>query len=509
MKFDSKQPKSPRESLPTNSVAMSLNSLDDVCLFQLFKYISFRELFNLRILNKRFYFLIREHLQSIRHVEFNYDDDDDDAPTNQQLKIGNRLNVFKFRELNDFNTLIRANFFHFENLITLKLINLELNDRSFQYLIQQPFVGSSLEFIEIYKCNFQLPADRELTYWELFLKKAGRTLQSLILIKNRINTNCLLNRIAFYCRRLKTLSLDLNQFYCLNDSCTPKRTGQFYSFYQLPIEDLKLYGTKKEYFSSDNIGKIVNFDRIQILSLDCVPISNTHLIHVFNHLINVRVLKFVLNSNHRNVDDFYSELAYSIASRDHLEQLHLLESREIVSIDELFQTLVPLMNNKLRVLEIQNSLLNDCTFELICNQLTNLNALLINSFTSCILENFYFSVFLSKRMKRNNLVTNLAKLRSLTYLSLIYTIVTDDELCDLLDEFEGNLTHLVLDGCLELTTKTVRKVCDQAFDNSDKNYCLKLSNDLYKQLDNCPIQRLPSNLTILKNTNISKYNKLN
>lgn len=483
----------------------SLNSLDDVFLFKLFKYISFRELFGLRILNKRFYFLVKEHLQSIRHVEFNHDDEEDESASrqfnNQLLKIGNRLNVFRFKELSDFNNLMKANFFHFENLVTLKLINLELNETAFQFLIQQPFIGTSLEHIEIHKCNFQLSDQTELPYWELFFKRAGKTLKSLVLIKNRINTNCLLSRVAAYCRQLKTLSLDLNQFYYSNDCQVSQLTGHLC---QVPIVDLQLFGTKKEYFSG-NIGKIVNFSRIQVLSLDCVPISNSHLIHVFNHLANVRILKFVLNSNHRNVDDFYSELAYSIASRQHLEQLHLLESREFVLIDELFQTLIPLMNNRLKVLEIQNSLLNDYTFELICNSLTNLNVLCINSFTSCILENFYFSVFLAKRMKRSNLVSNLAKLKSLTHLTLIYTIVTDDELCELIDEFEGNLAHLSLNGCLELTMKSVLKVCDKASLNEDKKYCLELSSDLYKQIENSPIQCMPPNLAILKNT--TKLNK--
>lgn len=488
---------------------MSFASIDDVCLFQLFKYIPFRELFSLRILNKRFYYLVNEYLQSIRHVEFNYNDEGDEMvikqANNQLLKIGNRLNVFKFKELNKFSNLIRSNFFYFENLITLKLINLELNDIAFDYLIQQPFIGTTLEIIEIHKCNFQFKRSNELTYWDQFLKKAGRTLKSLVLIKNQMTNSYLLDKIAFYCRNLNTLSLDLNQFYHLNDFYVHRLISDFT---EIAIVNLHLFGTKKEFFNG-NIGKIINYERIQILTLDCVPISNTHLIHVFNQLTNIRILKFVLNSNHRNIDDFYTELAYSIASRQFLEQLHLLESREFVLIDELFQTLIPLMNNRLKVLEIQNSLLNDCTLELICNSLTNLNALFINSFTTSIFGNFYFSFTLSKRMKRNNLITNLTKLTNLTRLNLIYTIITDAEFCELLDEFNGNLTFLSLEGCLELSIKSVQKLCDQAFANSNKKYCLELSNDLYKQIENSPIQCLPNNLIISKNTNVRKYNKLN
>ena len=491
---------------------MSLNSLDDVCLFQLFKFISFKHLYKLRILNRRFYFLVKEYLQSIRHVEFNNEDEKDELmirqSNNQLIKIGNRLNVFKFKELNNFSNLIKANFFYFENLITLKLINLKLDDTAFEFLIEQPFIGATLEHIEIYKCDFQLTEANELNYWELFFKNAGKKLKSLVLIKNRINTNCLLSRVAFYCRRLEILSLDLNQFYCLNDCFNNKLNGHFYSFYQIPIVDLKLFGTKKEYFSV-NIGKLINFDRIQKLSIDCVPISNTHLIHVFNHLTNIKVLKFVLNSNQRSKDDFYAELAYSIATRQHLEQLHLLQSREYVLIDDFFQTLIPLMSKRLKVLEMQNSILNDYTFELICNLLTNLHALYINSFTSSILENFYFSFSYPKRIRRTNLVSNLSKLKSLTHLSLIYTIITDDELCDLIDDFEGKLTHLVLDNCLELTIKSIKKICDQAISNSTKKYCLELSEDMYKIcIENSPIHHLPSNLIILKNKNINKF-KLN
>lgn len=482
---------------------MSLNCLDDICLFQLFKYLSFKQLFNLRILNKRFYFLIREHLQLIKHVEFNDEENETIKldKNHQQLKIGNRLNVFKFKELNDFNNLMKANFFHFENLITLKLVNLKLNDQSFRFLIQQPFIGTTLEHIEIHKCNFELADDKKLIYyWDLFFNRAGKTLKSLILIKNRINTNCLIKLIALNCRQLNVLRLDLNQFYYLND---------FIPFHQLPIEDLRLYGHKNEYFVTDNISKIVNFNRIQILSLSCVALSNAHLIHLFNNLTNVRVLKFVLNSNHRNVDDFHPELALSIASREHLEQLHLLESREVVSIDELFITLVPVMNNRLKVLEIQNSILDDFTFELICNSMTNLRKLIINSFTTCILENVYFCFSLSKRMKRTNLVNNLSKLRNLNSLSLICTIISDDEICDLIDEFNGNLTKLVLDGCLELTIKTIQKFSDQASINLDRKYHLKLSPDLFKLIENSPMQFTPFNLTFSKCKNISKYNRLN
>lgn len=502
---------------------MSLNSLDDVCLFELFKLISFKKLFKLRILNRRFYYLIKEYLQSIRHVEFNNDADDDrEINHDQLLRTGNKMNVFKFKELNDMNKLVTANFFYFHNLVTLKLINLEFNESSFSFLIDQPFVGKTLMHFIVYKCNFQMDEQHELDCWESFLSRAGAALKSLVLIKNRMNTNPLLTRIAFYCRKLTILSLDLNQFYCLNDCFVDKidklnrlnklnkqnkLDNNLYSFFNIPISDLRLYGSRKEYFSS-NIGKIIDFSQIQVLSLDCVPVSNCHLIDVFNNLHNIRILKFVLNSNHRVIDDFHTDLALAIATRPFLEQLHLLESRENVLVDELFQALIPLINNRLKVLEIQNGLLNDYTFELICNSLTNLNSLHINSFAPCFIGSVFFSIRLSKRTKRNDLVGNLVKLKNLTHLSLIFTMTNDEELNRLLEEFGGNLTDLVLDGCLELTIETIRNVCEYASINSNKNYTLTLSSDLYNQIEHSIFQFLPQNLKIFKNSNLTKYNKM-
>lgn len=387
----------------------SLNNLNDYCLFELFNHLSINELLSIKLINKRFYFLVNSHLSKIKEVMIHVD---------QNYKRFESCTEHPQTELNSIKQVDRMD--QFLDKFLVKLTKLKVLNLYFLTITEKDLIGLSklncmnntLEHLEISFCEFKNFFETAKSTYERFFQNLGKKLKHFIFFKNKnylVPANHLFIFINKFLTNLETLVLDLKQYENVNFTRTAIE-------HTSPIKHLSLHGFHYPIHTSLDrfILRLLFNKNIEYLNLTCIKMEQNSLFTVLTNCLNLKVLKFsydfagdnqfgrglitsncIFSSFHflEMLNEFEREgttinqfvLASKIVQLKQLEELHLLETISAnVNLDPLILFLYHYYKrNNLRKLIITNYDLHLLNLKAFCYVSKRLEVLSINELNTC------------------------------------------------------------------------------------------------------------------------------
>ena len=396
--------------LSTQLLELNLNNLNDYVLLEILNYLSINDLISVRLLNRRFYYLVENYLifkldQVMIHVSENYRGFDCCIEHKQT-----ELNCIK--QVENMDRFLNGFLIKLPRLKVLNLCLIKINENDLNGLTSLHAIGNTLEHLEISRCEFNNFYLSARSSYDEFFKKLGNKLKHFLFFKNKnylIPSNFLFRCIKKYLKNLDTLVLDLRQFDNL------KFTSETVSN-NLAIKHLSLHGFLYPAHQSVDrlIIKLVLHSQIEFLNLECIKIEPTNLFTILSNCLNVKVLKFsydfagdnrfgrklitskcVFDPSHFRQMRFNLQeegttvsqfrLASKIVELKQLEELHLLEILSAnVNIDPLILYLYHYYKrNNLHKLTIANYELHLLNLKAFCFVSGKLEVLSFNELNGC------------------------------------------------------------------------------------------------------------------------------
>lgn len=512
---------------------LKLDHLNDYVLFEMFNHLPINDILAIKLINKRFYFLVENHLNKLSQVMIY---------VHSNYKRFETCREHRQTELNCINSVDNMQQFlnHFLIKLTkLKVLNLcflTITECDLDAFTNLQCVGTTLVHLEISRCkfkNFYLTGRR--TY-DRFFEKLGDKLQHFIFYKNSsyiVPMNYLLKAINQHLVKLTTLVLDLKQFENFTacneylDNCTYLKQLNFHGLYWPSNPSLDRY-----------IAKTVCTNKpIEYLDLKCLKLSQSALFYIIRNCPKLKVLKFPYDFNDDNkfgrqlitsncvfslplfqqcLDELREDgktvaqftLASSIASLKQLEELHLNEiiSRN-VNIDPLILYLYHhYKRNNLRKLVITNYEIHLMNLKAFCYVSRRLEVLSLNHLDACCYKTHLFQ--LNEKFTRTvndsfaNTLTHLFELRTLC---LNQCNFDNKILKSLLSRCGPNVVNFSFLLCKQLKPNCIDLFIIYANSNADKMITVRLDDDLIEHFENAngPLFNVcPPNLTIRSDSEI-------
>jgi len=517
---------SSNKSNDDSSETLQLDKLNNYVLFEIFHFLSIKDIQSIKQISKRFYFLVHSYYPQINQVMiFVNERRFDSCVEHRQTELNTICSIQNFTKFSDY-FLIKLN-----RLKVLTLCFLTINEQDLIKLTNLPCVGDTLVHLEISRCqfrNFYLTA--QMTY-EGFFEKLGPKLEHLIFYKNSsylVPVNSLLKSINKYLIGLRTLVLDLKQYEQFNSSseylknCTNLRHLDLHGYYCTINASIDRF-----------IVKLIDNNRIQYLNLKCLKMKQNNLFYTIHNCPNLKVLKFpydfaddnrygrtlITNSDVFHLPYFNRclqelrqkgtivtqfSLASAIASLKYLEELHLTEIYSgDVNIDPLILYLYHYYKrNKIRKLIISNYEIHFMNIKAFCYVTKNLEALCLNELNECCYSEHPYR--LNSKLKRTvneNFTKTIGWLNNLSKLSLNHCRFSYYVLELLLAECQSKVTDFSFLHCEDFRdTDCIDLFIIYADQHSDRQITVKLDESLVEEIENKngPLFNIcPSNLNII------------